>query len=276
MCIEHSFRVSSEGGLCSSPSLALPSPLCHLPPSRLMLSVICFVSSAHPWQHQQPVVVHSVQQLHLVQQPAQHPALHQPHQRVAGHQPHGPREHPGISHILCRQPHRRPGPDLQPLADMEPHHWTEELRPLVEFALPSRELKLGKKRKNSGGPGLDHDVPISKTSRRLSPLLLPTPHPPHLCRAGLYHSLLSDLSCNYDNTRFAVVLLEKSLDSATNSSKTCTSENLTCYQLSTTCLPPTLSLCVNTNLILQLRGQLKLISEVLACDNFIKLPRLVF
>uniref|UniRef100_A0A2K5KCL8 Uncharacterized protein n=1 Tax=Colobus angolensis palliatus TaxID=336983 RepID=A0A2K5KCL8_COLAP len=57
------------------------------------------------------------------------------------------------------------------------------------------------------------------------------PHPPHLCktdpsRAGSDHSLLSDLSCNYDNMRFAVVLLEKSLDSATNSNKTCTSEDL--------------------------------------------------
>nr|BAE90758.1 unnamed protein product [Macaca fascicularis] len=45
----------------------------------------------------------------------------------------------------------------------------------------------------------------------------PPPHPPHLCktdpsRAGSDHSLLSDLSCNYDNMRFAVVLLEKSLD----------------------------------------------------------------
>ena len=208
-----------------------------------MLSVVCFVSSAHPWQHQQPVVVHSVQQLHLVQQPAQHPALHQPRQRIAEHRPHGPREHPGTSRALRRQPHRRPGPDLQPLANMEPHHRTEELRPLVEFALPSRELKLGekkkKKKKTVVAPGLDHDVPVSETSQRLSPLSLPTPHPPHLCRAGLYHSLLSDLSCNYDNTRFAVVLLEKSLDSATNSSKPCTSENLTCYQLSTTCLPPT-------------------------------------
>lgn len=50
--------------------------------------------------------------------------------------------------------------------------------------------------------------------------------------------LLSDLSCNYDNMRFAVVLLEKSLDSATNSDKTCTSENLNCYHVSTTCLLP--------------------------------------
>ena len=141
------FKVDSERNLCSSLFLVLPSPLCHLSPSRLMLSVVCFVSSAHPWQHQQPVVVHSVQQLHLVQQPAQQPALHQPHQRVAEHQPHGPREHPGSSCALRHQPHRRPGPDLQPLADMEPHHRTEELRPLVEFALPSRELKLGKKRK---------------------------------------------------------------------------------------------------------------------------------
>uniref|UniRef100_A0A2K6RC67 Uncharacterized protein n=1 Tax=Rhinopithecus roxellana TaxID=61622 RepID=A0A2K6RC67_RHIRO len=53
----------------------------------------------------------------------------------------------------------------------------------------------------------------------------PPPHPPHLCSD---HSLLSDLSCNYDNMRFAVVLLEKSLDSATNPNKTCTSEDLSC------------------------------------------------
>uniref|UniRef100_A0A8C8UNE5 Uncharacterized protein n=1 Tax=Peromyscus maniculatus bairdii TaxID=230844 RepID=A0A8C8UNE5_PERMB len=32
----------------------------------------------------------------------------------------------------------------------------------------------------------------------------------------LVHSLLPDLSCNYDTLRFAVVLVDKSLDSATN------------------------------------------------------------
>ena len=114
----------------------------------------------------------------------------------------------------------------------------------IRTSLTRIEIRQKKKTKTVVSPGLDRDVPVSETPRRLSPLLLPTPLPPHLCRAGLHHSLLSDLSCNYDNTRFAVVLVEKSLDSATNSSKTCTSENLTCYQLSTTCLPPALSICV--------------------------------
>lgn len=82
---------------------------------------------------------------------------------------------------------------------------------------------------------------------------LPTPR-----RAGLVHWLLSHLSCNYDTLRFAVVLKDKSLDSATNY-----------YSLSTWNLDlpsphlslPAFFICKNTNLALQLREWFELIDK---------------
>lgn len=102
-------------------------------------------------------------------------------------------------------------------------------------------------------PHLDHDMPVSETSFEGPYCCRPSPRPPHLCRAdlskaGLFYSLLSDLSCNYDTMRFAVVLVEKSLDSATDSAEsvhlktltvpteTCPSEDLDHPHLPT-CLP---------------------------------------
>lgn len=77
-------------------------------------------------------------------------------------------------------------------------------------------------------------------------------------RACLLHSLLSHLSCNYDILRFAVVLVDKSLDATTNY------YNLSTWNLDL-CRSSPISSCLlyhkNTNLALQLREKFELIDK---------------
>lgn len=120
-------------------------------------------------------------------------------------------------------------------------------------ALPSWKLKLSKKR--SGGPS-SRSWYASFQDIFWRPSLPQALSPPR--RAGLVHWLLSHLSCNYDTLRFAVVLKDKSLDSATNY-----------YSLSTWNLDlpsphlslPAFFICKNTNLALQLREWFELIDK---------------
>lgn len=95
--------------------------------------------------------------------------------------------------------------------------------------------------------------------------------PPPRGQGSLVHSLLSRLSRNYDTLRFAVVLVDKSLDAATN------------YNLSSEILTfqfPTVSSCLlyhkNTNLALQLREKFELIDKSWHVTILLNLPSLVF